>query len=127
MKSPISKTKRKNEEHLVTHFNEIHTLSLRLKFIYSLVGLFLGLSCIISGSILSLYGVTGHASFVASLLGLSTQLNDAAPGVVIFVVGIFIVFITRFRIKQEVHHKPDGEYRMAFHASVPFDRKRIKR
>lgn len=72
-------------------------LSLTLKFVYSIVGLVLGLACILSGSILGLYGVTGHSNFIASLLGLSVQLNDAAPGVVIFIVGIFMVLITKFK------------------------------
>ena len=81
---------------------ELHRLGMKLKLVYSLVGLFLGLSCIISGSVLSLYGATGHTSLIASFLGLSTQLNDAAPGVVIFIVGIFMVLITRFQVKERI-------------------------
>ena len=88
---------------------ELHRLGMKLKLIYSLLGLFLGLSCIISGSILSVYGVTGHTSIIASFLGLSTQLNDAAPGVVIFIVGIFMVLITKFQVKGRtiINHETD--------------------
>lgn len=79
-----------------------HRLGLKLKLIYSILGLVLGLACILSGSILGLAGVTGHTNFIASLLGLSVQLNDAAPGVVIFIVGIFMVRITKFNVNHAV-------------------------
>jgi hypothetical protein len=59
------------------------------------------LACIIVGAILSLAGAVGHTSWTASALGLSTSLNDAAPGVIVFVVGIFMVLITRFRVREE--------------------------
>ena len=74
---------------------ELHRLGLKLKFAYSVIGLILGLACILTGAVLGLAGVSGHTTFTASMLGLSTNLNDAAPGVVVFVVGIFMVLITR--------------------------------
>jgi len=77
-----------------------HRLGMKLKFIYSLVGLLVGLSCIIVGMVLGLSGVVGHTSWTASVIGLSTSLTDAAPGVVVFVVGIFMVWITRFSVKH---------------------------
>jgi hypothetical protein len=55
--------------------------------------------------VLGLHGVAGHTSWTASLLGFSTNLNDAAPGVILFVVGIFIVLITGFKVKaSEILH-----------------------
>jgi hypothetical protein len=87
---------------------DFHKLGLKLKFVYSVCGLILGLSCIVAGAILGLSGVVGNTSFTASLLGLSTQLTDAAPGVIVFVVGIFMVFITRFRVSHVREHS-DGE------------------
>jgi hypothetical protein len=63
--------------------SDIHRLGLKLKFAYSIVGLVLGLACILVGMILGLAGVTGHTGWTASLLGLSTNLNDAGPGVVV--------------------------------------------
>ena len=74
--------------------DDLHRLGLKLKFAYSMVGLFLGLACIVAGVILGLSGVAGHTTWTASLLGLETNLNDATPGVIIFVVGIFFVLIT---------------------------------
>jgi hypothetical protein len=80
---------------------EFHRLALKLKFAYSIVGLVLGLSCILAGLILGLFGVVGHTSLTASLFGFTTNLSDAAPGVVVFVVGIFMVLITRFGVREE--------------------------
>jgi hypothetical protein len=79
---------------------DIHRLGLKLKFVYSMTGLFLGLACIVAGVILGLAGVAGHTSWTASLFGLSTNITDAAPGVIIFIVGIFLVLVTRFTVKQ---------------------------
>ncbi len=90
--------------------DDLHRLGLKLKFVYSLSGLILSLACILAGALLGLSDVVGHTSFTASLLGLSTQLTGwsgfecrarpirAAPRVIVFVVGIFMVFITRFRV-----------------------------
>jgi len=66
---------------------------------YAKLGLFLGLATIIGGIILGLNGVTGHTSWTAKLLGLESNINDAAPGVVLFIVGIFFVYITKPRVK----------------------------
>ena len=79
---------------------EFHRLGLKLKFAYSIVGLILGLSCIFTGLTVGLFGVVGHTSLTASLFGLTTNLNDAAPGVVVFIVGIFMVLITRFKVSE---------------------------
>lgn len=79
---------------------EFHRLGIKLKFAYSLVGLLLGLTCIIAGVILGLGGVTSHTAWTASALGLSTSMTDATPGVIVFVVGIFMVLITRFKVKE---------------------------
>jgi TRAP-type C4-dicarboxylate transport system permease small subunit len=80
---------------------ELHKLGLKLKFAYSMVGLAVGLACIGAGVVLGLNGVAGHTSWTASVFGLSTNLNDAAPGVIVFVVGIFMVFLTRFKVRHE--------------------------
>lgn len=86
---------------------ELHRAGLRYKFIYSVIGLVLGLACILTGLLLGLAGVTGHTTFTASLIGLNTNLTDAAPGVVVFVVGIFMVWITRFKVKatQQINYQ----------------------
>ena len=73
------------ESHMANDRYELHRLGLRHKLVYSTIGLVLGLSCII-------------VSFTGSLIGLSTILNNAAPAVIVFVVGIFMVWITRIRV-----------------------------
>jgi hypothetical protein len=73
---------------------------LRMQLIYSICGLVLGLCCIIGDIVLFLRGVTGATSWTASILGARSQISDAAPGAILFIVGLFIVFITRFGIKM---------------------------
>jgi len=69
------------------------------QFIYSLAGLIVGLVCIIGGIVLFLHGVAGSTSWTASFLGASSDISDAAPGAILFIVGLFIVWITRFEVK----------------------------
>jgi hypothetical protein len=78
----------------------------RYQFIYSMTGLLLGLASMILGSFLFLRGVTGATSWTAKILGASSQITDAAPGVVLFVVGLFVVYITRFKVESK--REPSG-------------------
>lgn len=66
--------------------------------VYSLAGLILGLVCMIGGIILFLRGVTGSTSWTADILGTKSSIADAAPGVILFIVGLFIVLITKFDV-----------------------------
>jgi hypothetical protein len=72
----------------------------RYQFIYSLIGLVLGLVCILGGIILFVLGITGATSWTLSMLGADSKALDAAPGAVLFIVGIFIVLLTRFMYKE---------------------------
>jgi hypothetical protein len=65
---------------------------------YAMLGLILGLATILGGCLLCLNGVAGHTSWTAKAFGLQSQINDAAPGVVLFIVGIFFVLITRPKV-----------------------------
>ena len=69
------------------------------EYIYGALGVILGLSCVLGGIILGLRGVTGSTSWTASVLGLESKISDAAPGVVLFIVGIFLVWITKPKVK----------------------------
>jgi hypothetical protein len=75
--------------------------AVRKEYGYARLGIFLGLASIIGGCVLSLNGVAGSTSWTAKLLGLENQINDAAPGVVLFIVGIFLVLITKPKVKME--------------------------
>lgn len=68
-------------------------------FIYAVLGLVLGLVCIIGGIVLFLNGVVGSTSWTAKILGAESNISDAAPGVVLFIVGLFVVFVTKFDVK----------------------------
>lgn len=82
-----------------TRDEPIWRAALVYQLIYSLAGLFLGLVCIIGGIVLFLHGVLGTTSWTATFLGASSDISDAAPGAVLFIVGLFIVFITRFKVR----------------------------
>jgi hypothetical protein len=77
------------------------------ELIYSILGLLLGLACIVGGILLFFHGVTGSASWTAKFIGAESKLSDAAPGVVLFVVGGLIVFVTRFRFIA--HRSKEGK------------------
>ena len=75
-----------------------------LQLIYSLAGLVLGLACIIGGILLFFHGVAGSSSWVGEVIGVRSNLSDAAPGTVLFVVGLAVVWLTRFavRVRQPI-------------------------
>ena len=75
-----------------------------LQLIYSLAGLLLGLACIVGGILLFFHGVSGSSSWVGEVIGVKSKLSDAAPGTVLFVVGLAVVWLTRFavRVRQPI-------------------------
>jgi membrane protein implicated in regulation of membrane protease activity len=77
-----------------------------LQLVYSIAGLLLGLTCIVGGILLFFHGVTGSSSWVGQFIGLQSKLSDAAPGTVLFVAGVAIVYLTRFevRVREEPEH-----------------------
>src|SRR5438132_1976187 len=78
--------------------------AIRYHFIYSLGGLVVGLACVVSGVLLFFHGVTGSTSWIGSFIGAQSKLADAAPGTVLFVVGLFVIWATRFEIQIGVRH-----------------------
>jgi hypothetical protein len=73
--------------------------AVRGEYIYGIFGLTLGICSIFGGVAMGLHGVAGSTSWTAKVLGLSSTINDAAPGVVLFVVGLFMVWVTKPRVK----------------------------
>lgn len=71
----------------------------RLQLIYSLAGLVFGLACILGGIGLFLHGVVGSSSWVGDFIGVQSRLSDAAPGTVLFIVGLAVVWLTRFAVR----------------------------
>jgi hypothetical protein len=88
-----------------------------LQLIYSLAGLVLGLACVIGGILLFFHGVAGSSSWVGEFIGVQGRLSDAAPGTVLFVVGLLVVWLTRFdvrlRARQRYHDDPFEQPRRA--------------
>jgi hypothetical protein len=89
-----------------------------LQLIYSLAGLVVGLACVVGGLGLFLHGIVGSSSWVGDFIGIQSKLADAAPGTVLFIVGLLVVWLTRFsvRVKQPISievggqvHKPSKE------------------
>ncbi len=67
-----------------------------LRFIYAIVGLIVGSSCVFLGATLFYRGVKGATSWTAKVLGFESEISDAGPGLIIALIGLLIVFITRF-------------------------------
>jgi hypothetical protein len=89
---------------------ELMKSSLRHRFIYSMAGLILGLLCIVGGMLLFLNGVAGSSSWTAKIMGGDSTLTDAAPGAILFIVGLFVVFITRYKMKLDRGRKKGSEW-----------------
>jgi hypothetical protein len=89
------KEPRKNK----SHSEELLSKAISGEYSYGKLGLILGLASIIGGVILCLNGVVGSTSWTASVLGMKSQINDAAPGVVLFIVGLFMIWITKPNVK----------------------------
>jgi hypothetical protein len=72
----------------------------RYQLLYSMSGLVGGIVAMVLGSALFLYGVTSPPThWWASLIGAKSSISDAAPGAVLFVVRLFLVWITRFEVR----------------------------
>ena len=81
-----------------SHPDHVERLS-KHQLIYSIAGLILGLVCILGGVALFINGVAGSTSWSAKFFGAESNITDAAPGAILFIVGLFVVFITRYVLK----------------------------
>ena len=86
-----------------------------LQLIYSLSGLVFGLACIVGGILLFFHGVAGSSSWVGEFIAVQSKLSDAAPGTVLFVVGLVVVWLTRFSVR--VRQPIDIEFRAGAQAA----------
>jgi hypothetical protein len=68
---------------------------------YSISGLILGGICVVGGIVLFLNGVAGSTSWTAKILSAESNVSDAAPGAVLFIVGLFVVFSTRYVLRVQ--------------------------
>lgn len=70
------------------------------ELIYSILGLVLGLCCILGGLALFMNGISGSTSWTANFWGGESKITDAAPGAILFIVGLFFVLLTRYRFSH---------------------------
>lgn len=85
--------------------NETQLGLAKFELIYSITGLVLGLCCIAAGVVLFLKGITGSTSWTAKALGLESTISDAAPGAIVFIVGLFVVMVTRYKFSHKKTEK----------------------
>jgi len=74
-------------------------IAIAYQFLYSVLGLVTGLACELMGTILFIGGITGTGHWTATLFGI--QITDAAPGVVLFIMGVAAWQFTKFDISVE--------------------------
>ena len=69
------------------------------QFWYSVFGLLVGTAFAAGGITLFIHGVTGSTSWTAKVLGLTSQVSDAAPGSIFGILGFFIIWVTRYTVR----------------------------
>lgn len=79
--------------------------AVRHQFIFSMTGLLSGLGIMGLGATFCYLGVEGKTTWSAHLLGFDSRLVDAAPGVVLIVVGLILIWVTQHRVSVA---RPDG-------------------
>lgn len=84
---------------LISNKPKILEKIISFQFIYSLAGLIIGSLCLVLGTFLLYSGVVGSTTWTANVLGFKSEISDAGPGLIIALIGLFIIFITRFCIK----------------------------
>ncbi len=67
--------------------------------IYSFLGLVFGSGFMLGGIVLCLTGYAGSSHFVADFLGHKIDLSGASAGVIPALFGVFIIYITKFKVK----------------------------
>ena len=66
---------------------------------YAKGGLWIAGGTFLVGFILFLMGVAWQTKFVARGLGLEFEFSDAWPGAILWIVGVFVIALTRFRVR----------------------------
>ena len=75
--------------------NTAITAAIQTTSAYCTFALFAGILAIIGGVIMMFFGISGHTSFNTNLSGLNAKVTDAAPGVVLMILGGLIIWRAR--------------------------------
>ncbi|SBS38044.1 hypothetical protein MSP8886_04369 [Marinomonas spartinae] len=73
----------------------------KYELIYAIIGQVLGLVCILGGLALFLNGIAGSTNWTAKIFGAESTITDAAPGAILFIVGLFLVWVTRYKFSHK--------------------------
>ena len=102
---PVTRKKKVEEVRLSKDFAKAHPKTteaiVKGQSSTSKLGLVLGIVCILGGILLFVLGVTGSINWTGKFLGMETELSNAAPGALLFVVGLFVVIVTRYSVRIE--------------------------
>jgi len=81
---------------------DIVNKSIKVQTMYSIAGLIIGTFIVGLAYFLVVHGIAyPDSSWSLRLLGMESQLSDAGPGVILMVVGLFVIYVTRLKI--EIH------------------------
>ena len=78
--------------------SEILSSTIENEYKYGKFGLLIGVVAMIGGIFPGIYGVVGSTSWSAKFAGFESSLVDASPGVILFVIGLFIMLFTRPKV-----------------------------
>lgn len=80
--------------------------SLHYEFLLSLLVLLGGYGLIVLGFIVLIGGLSGHVEWVMEAAGFTSRLANASPGLVMIIVGAYLVSKSKMDIKA-IHRKDD--------------------
>jgi len=91
-----------NQSHIDPSTDSRTQLTLaKYELIYAIIGQVLGLVCIVGGLGLFLNGIVGSTNWTTKIFGAESTMTDAAPGAILFVVGLFLVWVTRYKFSHK--------------------------
>ncbi len=67
----------------------------------SVIGLVVGLFCILLGVVLLIIGVTGLINWSFAFGGINSSLTNASPGVLLMIIGLLIIYITNHKAAMQ--------------------------
>ena len=72
-------------------------LKAKHRFAYSIIGLIAGISSIGFGIWLLILGLSGKMNWSVTVLGFKSEIAEATPGAMLFIVGLVIILLTKYK------------------------------
>ncbi len=79
-------------------------------FVYSMIGMIIGILSLISGVYLFYIGITQGSEWEFNILGIKSTMSNAMPGTILFLIGFLIIRVSRYNI---VLHKGEKKRKKA--------------